>query len=39
MKFEQITKLDTWNKTTGKDIDYEVMSTDSDAIVISPIYG
>ena len=39
MKLEQITKLDTRNKTTGKEIDYEVMSTNSGAIVIFPIYG
>ena len=34
-----LTKLDESNKTTSKKVDDEVMSANSDVIVIFPVYG
>ena len=39
MKFGPVTKLDKRNKTTSKEFDNDVMSTNCDVIVIFPIYG
>ena len=39
MKLGPVTKLDKRNKTTSKKIDDDVMSENSDVVVIFPIYG
>ena len=39
MKFGSVTKLDKTHKATSKKFDDDVMSGNSDATVIFPIYG
>ena len=39
MKLGPVTKLHKKNKTTSKNVDEEVISTNCDFIVIFPIYG
>ena len=38
MKFGPVTKLDKRNKTTSKNFDDDVMSTNCDVVVIFPVY-